>query len=114
MPELFQVVTVAEANERLAQYVVPLQRTQQVSVAEALDRITAAELRSPVDLPTFSRSTMDGFAVRAADTYGASEGLPAYLTICGEVPMGRAADLEVRVGEAAQVHTGGMLPQGAD
>ncbi|MFL5800208.1 MAG: gephyrin-like molybdotransferase Glp, partial [Roseiflexaceae bacterium] len=105
---------VAEANERLAQYIVPLQRTQQVSVADALDRVTAAQLRSPVDLPSFSRSTMDGFAVRATDTYGASEGLPAYLTICGEVPMGRAANLEVRIGEAAQVHTGGMLPHGAD
>ena len=57
---------------------------------------------------------MDGFAVRAADSYGASEGLPAYLNICGEVPMGRAASLEVRAGEAARVHTGGMLPGGAD
>src|SRR5947207_2961467 len=57
---------------------------------------------------------MDGFAVRAADTYGASEGLPACLTVCGEVPMGRAASLQVRPGEAARVHTGGMLPDGAD
>jgi molybdopterin molybdotransferase len=57
---------------------------------------------------------MDGFAVRAADTYGASEGLPAYLNIGGEVPMGRAPQLEVGPGEAARVHTGGMLPPGAD
>jgi molybdopterin molybdotransferase len=114
MPELFQVLTVAEANERLAHYIAPLQHIEHVPLANALDRVMAERLDSPVDLPAFSRSTMDGFAVRAADTYGASEGLPAYLTICGEVPMGRVADLEVRLGETARVHTGGMLPRGAD
>jgi molybdopterin molybdotransferase len=114
MPELFQVLTVAEALDRLLAYVAPLARVERVPLLDALDRITAEELRAPVDLPAFPRSTMDGFAVRAADTYGASEGLPAYLTICGEVPMGRAADLQVGVGAAARVHTGGMLPAGAD
>lgn len=114
MPELFQVVTVAQALARLLPLLAPLARTERVSIFDALDRVTAAELRSPVDLPAFARSTMDGFAVRAADTYGASEGLPAYLTLCGEVPMGRAAGLQVRPGELARVHTGGMLPAGAD
>jgi molybdopterin molybdotransferase len=114
MPELFQVTTVAEATQRLLACVAPLGRVERVALHEALDRITAEELRSQVDLPAFARSTMDGFAVRAADTYGASEGLPACLTVCGEVPMGRAAELEVRVGEAARVHTGGMIPPGAD
>jgi molybdopterin molybdotransferase len=114
MPELFQVLTAAEANARLAAHVTTHLQVEQAPVTEALDRVTAEELRSPVDLPAFPRSTMDGFAVRAADSYGASEGLPAYLNICGEVPMGRAASLEVRAGEAARVHTGGMLPGGAD
>src|SRR5919108_2280563 len=114
MPELFNVVTVDLANERLKEYLAPLQRVEQVPLLDTLDRFTSEDLRSPVDLPAFARSTMDGFAVRAADTYGASEGLPAYLTVCGEVPMGRAADLQVRLGEAARVHTGGMLPPGAD
>jgi molybdopterin molybdotransferase len=114
MPELFQVVTVAQALERLLPRVAPLARPERVPITDALDRVLAAELRSPVDLPAFARSTMDGFAVRAADTYGASEGLPAYLALCGEVPKGRAADLEVRPGQAARVHTGGMLPPGAD
>src|SRR6266705_3171270 len=90
MPELFQLLTVAQANARLAEYL------------------------APPDLPAFARSTMDGFAVRAADTYGASEGLPAFLTLAGEVPMGRAAELEVPIGAAARIHTGGMLPAGAD
>ena len=114
MPELFQVATIAQAGARLAEHVAPLGRAERVALLDALDRVTAEDLRSPVDLPAFARSTMDGFAVRAADTYGASEGLPAYLALCGEVPMGRPAALEVRLGEAARVHTGGMLPPGAD
>lgn len=114
MPELFQVVTVAQALERLLPRLASLRRAEPLGLLDALDRVTAHELRAPADLPAFARSTMDGFAVRAADTYGASEGLPAYLELCGEVPMGRAPNLTVRPGQAARVHTGGMLPPGAD
>ncbi|MFN8566613.1 MAG: molybdopterin molybdotransferase MoeA [Kouleothrix sp.] len=114
MPELFHVLTVAQANDRLSTHIVPLGRTEPVPVLDALDRVTATDLRAAVDLPAFARSTMDGFAVRAADTYGASEGLPACLTISGEVAMGRAATIEVAAGAAARIHTGGMLPAGAD
>jgi molybdopterin molybdotransferase len=57
---------------------------------------------------------MDGYAVRATDTYGASESLPAFLKVVGEVPMGEAAGIELGVGEAALVHTGGMIPATAD
>lgn len=114
MPELFQLHTVEQANARLAEHIAPLERVEHVELHYALDRVTAAELRAPADLPAFARSTMDGFAVRAADTYGASEGLPAYLPIAGEVPMGRAAGLVLPPGQAARIHTGGMLPEGAD
>lgn len=114
MPELFQVVTVAEAKERLGRHLSTLGRVEALPLHEALDRFLAADLHAPGDLPAFPRATMDGFAVRAADTYGASEGLPAYLTLCGEVPMGRAATLQVGPGQAARVHTGGMLPPGSD
>ena len=114
MPELFHVLTIAQALDRLLPRIARLDRAERVAIVDALDRVTATELRSPVDLPAFARSTMDGFAVRAADTYGASEGLPAYLTLCGEVPMGRAPEVEVRPEQAARVHTGGMIPPGAD
>jgi molybdopterin molybdotransferase len=114
MPELFNVVTVAQAQARMRELLAPLGRAERVRLLDALDRVLAEDVRSGVDLPAFPRSTMDGFAVRAADTYGASEGLPAYLAICGEVPMGRAPELEVGGAEAARVHTGGMLPRGAD
>lgn len=114
MPELFQVVTIAEANARLRAHISPLARRESLPLHEALDRVLAEALHSPVDLPAFPRSTMDGFAVRAADTYGASESLPAYLTLCGEAPMGRAPDFTVGPGQAALIHTGGMLPAGSD
>lgn len=114
MPELFQVVTIAEANARLARHLAPLARVETLALHEALDRVLAEDLHSPVDLPAFPRSTVDGFAVRAADTYGASEGLPAYLTLCGEAPMGRAPTITVGPGQAALIHTGGMLPDGSD
>jgi molybdopterin molybdotransferase len=65
-------------------------------------------------LPAFPRSTVDGYAVRAVDTYGASETLPAYLTLVGEIPMGRAPGFRLDASQCALIHTGGMLPEGAD
>ena len=72
------------------------------------------DVYSPGDLPTFRRSTMDGFAVRAADTFGATEGLPAYLDLVDEVFMGQASKVGLGPGECARIATGGMLPDGAD
>lgn len=112
--ELFNVLAPPDALGRLLAHLPPEVRAERVAVAEALDRVLAEDLSSQTDLPSFPRSTMDGFAVRAADTYGASESLPAYLTLAGEVLMGRQPDTRVQVGQAARIATGGMLPDGAD
>lgn len=85
-----------------------------VPLAEALDRTLAGPVFSPEDLPAHPRSTMDGFAVRAADTFGASESMPGYLRITGEVRMGEAPEGEVREGTCYRIATGGLLPEGAD
>jgi len=85
-----------------------------VATADAMGRVVAEDIVAPGDLPFFPRSTMDGYAVRAEDTYGASEGLPAYLRVVGEVRMGSPADIVVGPGEAVLIHTGGMLPGNAD
>jgi molybdopterin molybdotransferase len=77
-------------------------------------RTTAADIVSPEDLPGFPRSTVDGFAVRSSDTYGARETMPAYLTVTGEVFMGQAPAFAIGSGEAAIIPTGGMMPEGAD
>lgn len=80
----------------------------------ALRRVTAAPVTAPHPLPGFPRSTVDGYAVRAADTYGASEGLPGYLTVTGAVRMGAAPDVIVTAGSAVSMPTGGAIPPGAD
>jgi molybdopterin molybdotransferase len=114
LPELFNVVTPEEARRIFFGHLSPNATLERVAVADALDRITRRDVHSPSDLPAFSRSTMDGYAVRAADTYGATEGIPAYLDVIGEVLMGRQAEVTVSAGQAAIEHTGGMLPAGAD
>jgi molybdopterin molybdotransferase len=76
--------------------------------------VPAEPVTAPHPLPGFARSTVDGYAVRAADTYGVSEGLPGYLTVTGAVRMGSAPDVTVSAGTAAAMPTGGVLPPGAD
>lgn len=85
-----------------------------VPLPEALGRITAAPVLAPADLPPFPRTSVDGYAVRAADTFGASEGLPAYLRVTTEILMGQAPAMPLAPGEAQRISTGGALPDGAD
>jgi molybdopterin molybdotransferase len=114
LKELFNVLTPRDALERLMPFLSGPRATERVHTEDALGRVLAEDLRSPGPLPTFRRSTMDGFAVRAADTFGASEGLPSYLSVVDEVFMGRPATRDPRTGEAVRIATGGMLPDGAD
>lgn len=120
MPEFFNVLPPTQALQVLldrlavgAHGLAPLV-SEPVPTADALGRVTAEAIHSPEALPAFARSTVDGFSLRAADTFGASEGLPAYFTMVGEVPMGQAASVSVEVGEAAIAYTGGMLAGNAD
>ena len=114
MPEFFNVLAPDEAFQVLRQRLTPNVENELVSTAESLGRVTYEEIRSPEDLPGFPRSAMDGFSVRASDTFGASEGLPTYLEVVGEVPMGRAPLVTIAPGQGASAHTGGMLAEGAD
>lgn len=88
--------------------------SEEIPTENALGRILAEQILAPHPLPPFDRSTVDGYAVRAADTFGASPTLPAYLQIIGEVLMGSTAALDVEKGQAVIVHTGGEIPKGAD
>ena len=114
MPEFFTVLSPDEALAKLWQALPPVVQTESIASAGALGRVTAEAVIAPGPLPAFPRSTMDGYAVRARDTFGASQSLPAFLIVIGEAPMGRAPTLTVGPGQAALVHTGGMLPEGAD
>lgn len=114
MPEFFHILAPDVALQTLLKRLLPRPGTESVPTPRALGRVTAEALLAVEQLPAFPRSTMDGYAVRARDTFGASESLPAYLEVIGEVRMGQAPDLTVATGQAAVTHTGGMLAPGAD
>ena len=87
---------------------------ERIPLEDSLHRILAEDIVSPTDLPPFNRSTVDGYALKARDTFGASESNPALVTVTGEVLMGLSTDLVVSYGQTVQVPTGGMIPEGAD
>ncbi len=114
MPEFFTLLTIDDARARWFETPTPPPESETIASAEALYRVTAEALHSAEALPAFARSTVDGYAVRASDTHGASDALPAYLTLVGEVPMGHIPTVSAGPGEAVLVHTGGALPAGTD
>lgn len=114
MPEFFNVLPPDEARRLLLGNITPIGESEILPTADALDRVSREAIRAPQPLPGFRRSSMDGYAVRAAGTYGAGESLPAFLQVIGEVPMGKPAVINLGVEQAALVHTGGMLPDSAD
>jgi molybdopterin molybdotransferase len=115
MAEFLKLVPPAQAWEALYRSLPPFEvEVEEIAVRQALGRVTARPVTASEPLPAFSRSSMDGYAVRANDTYGASDGLPVYLKVVGEAPMGAAPAFRVAPGQAALIHTGGMLPEGAD
>jgi molybdopterin molybdotransferase len=110
--EFFHVITADQLVEllgrfdRLADETIPLDTS--------LDRILFRDIAALEDLPEGARSTVDGFAVRAQDTFGASDSIPAFLDLAPPILMGVMPDFKLRAGQAAPIPTGGFLPQGAD
>jgi molybdenum cofactor synthesis domain-containing protein len=88
--------------------------TEQVSISEAHNRVLAKNIVAPLNIPPFSRSTVDGYAVKAVDTFGASEDKPVSLRFCGHVAIGEPPRVVVEKGLAAEIVTGAPLPDGAD
>ncbi|MYD49901.1 MAG: molybdopterin molybdenumtransferase MoeA [Dehalococcoidia bacterium] len=114
MREFFNVVPPDEALATLLDRLDVSVRGEVVQTAQALGRVTAEDLVSPEDMPPYPRSTMDGYSVRARDTFGASESLPAFCDVVGEVAMGSQPQVCLSTGQAAVAYTGGMLADGAD
>lgn len=113
--ELFKVKTLAEAIDTLKPYVLPhYQCVEKVPLADSLGRIITQDIPATRALPHFRKSTMDGMAVRAIDTFGASESMPALVQCHGEVRMGEAPKELLGQGAGILMPTGGMLPEGAD
>jgi molybdopterin molybdotransferase len=115
MPEFLTLLPPTEALQQLLLTlpVVP-SLPELIDTKCSLGRVVAEPVIAPHPLPAFPRSTVDGYAVRAADTYGASDHLPCYLKLAGEIPMGAEANIALTSSYCALIHTGGMLPDGAD
>ncbi len=112
MKEFFKVQTPDELYKKMDHFK-PLS-FEKVAIEDSLHRVLYEDVISPINLPEFRRSTVDGFALKAKDTYGVSEKNPAILRLVGEIPMGQISNIEVNEGEAVKVATGGMVPKGTD
>ena len=115
MPEFLTLLPPDEARDKLLAHLSsPKSDSDSIDILHALGRVTAEDIVGPHTLPDFQRTTVDGYAVCAKDTFGATDSLPAYLNLIGEVPMGDSPSFEIGAGQCALIHTGGMLPKGAD
>ena len=113
--KLLSVDTIEEARAKILESAQLWQlKTENVPLDAIQGRILAEDLYASCDIPGFSRATVDGYAVLAADTAGAGESIPVFLKKAGSVIMGSAANFPIRSGECASVPTGAMLPIGAD
>ena len=111
---MLNVVTREEAVRIILEKIPEAAELETVSLMDALGKVVAEDILSPEDLPAYARSTVDGFAVHAADTYGCSEALPAMVTYAGKVLMGEDEKRVLSKASCMQVPTGGQVPEGAD
>ena len=111
---MLNVVTREEAVRIILEKIPEAADVETVGLPDALDKVVAEDILSPEDLPAYARSTVDGFAVRASDTYGCSEALPAMVTYAGKVLMGEDEKRVLPKASCMAVPTGGQVPEGAD
>ena len=111
---MLEVKTPEEVTRLIEKEFRPLERTELVPLDNAPGRVLAEDITASEYVPDFDRSTVDGYAVRASDTFGCSDAIPAILSLKGEVRMGEDAKLSLKRGECAYVPTGGAIPEGAD
>ena len=114
MRKEFRDLASLEEASRVAEELTPERSVEEVPLTEARGRVLAESVESPIGVPGFDRSLMDGYAMRAEDTYGADEAEPAVLRVVGAVSAGEPPDVTVDEGEAAEIATGAPIPEGAD
>ncbi|KYO68004.1 gephyrin-like molybdotransferase Glp [Thermovenabulum gondwanense] len=112
---LFEVKSVKEAVNIIEENInITDKGFEEVDLFEAAGRVVYSEVQATEDVPAFNRSTVDGYAVIAKDTFGAGEVVPAILEVIGEVRMGEKTELKISPGQAVRISTGGMLPENSD
>ena len=107
-------ISLDEARRRLDANLRPIARIERVRLEESAGRVAAADVASPIDVPPFARSAMDGYAVVAADTGGASREAPVRLRQLDRIFTGTVSTQVVAPGTCAEIATGAPLPAGAD
>ena len=111
---MLEVKTPEEVLRLIEKVFYPADRSETVSLAEALGRVLAEDVSAEEYVPDFDRSTVDGYALHAKDTFGCSDAIPAILNFVGEVKMGEGAAVRVPLDACAYVPTGGAIPEGCD
>ena len=112
---MLKVVSLSEAHDIFnARFGAKRSDVETIALSGALSRVLARDISAREDVPGFDRSSVDGYAVRAEDTFGCSESIPALLECVGEIKMGEKPELEIKSGECAYIPTGGELPRGAN
>jgi molybdopterin molybdotransferase len=110
--EFFKVTPLERVLELYRDF--PCVSEERLTLGRCRGAILSRDVVSQIDLPEFNRATMDGYAVQARSTFGASGSTPALFRVVGAVEMGEAPTVSVKAGEAVRIATGGMLPDGAD
>jgi len=113
--KLHQVKSPKKIKEEMNKYFKNIKiEKETVNIESGLNRYLYSDIKGKVDIPDFDKSTVDGYAVKASDVYGASESIPAFLTYIGEVEMGKDTDIAIDYDHCAYVPTGGKLPKGCN
>src|SRR5262245_63319813 len=107
-------ISIDEARRRLEANIRPIARTERVRLEDVAERVVAADVGSAIDVPPFSRSAMDGYAVIAADTFTATRAMPAEVRMLDRIYTGHMSTMTVTPGTCSEIATGAPLPEGAD
>jgi molybdenum cofactor synthesis domain-containing protein len=114
MKPFHTLIPFEEAQRIILENIIPLERTERVKLGDSLGRVLAQDVVATLDHPSFDRSAMDGYAVRAEDTFGAGQFHPKVFTLVGIQYAGKDAKFTVTADRCVQIATGAKLPQGAD
>lgn len=111
---MLNVVSADEAKKIIKEKLDCTAKSERVCLENSVGRVIFSDIESGESIPSFDRSTVDGYAVIAGDTYGSSQSIPSILKIKKEILMGESADFSIESGECAKISTGGMLPENAN
>ena len=108
------LISYQEAKEIIDRHILPITRMEAVPIDDAVNRVLAEDCVAKMDVPPFNRAAMDGYAVKAKDTFGAGQFKPKVFKIIGELHAGETPGKKIKSGECVQISTGAVMPDGAD